>query len=94
MDLNQYDLSRRTSGRERSCKNEVDVMKSLKHPKNVVNTKTVENLGINPPTYEQLQASIGSHFGTSNRLAEGHKLKILGRRVSPDNKVEYLIQWH
>ncbi|XP_022107936.1 metal-response element-binding transcription factor 2-like [Acanthaster planci] len=44
-------------------------------------------------TMAELKRSMSNHYGAEGRLACGEKHQLLGRRVTPDGKIQYLIQW-
>ncbi|KAK3087921.1 hypothetical protein FSP39_012454 [Pinctada imbricata] len=42
---------------------------------------------------EKFKMGVNNYNSTSDRLKKGEKYKVLGKRISPDGKVHYLVQW-
>ncbi|ESO06535.1 hypothetical protein HELRODRAFT_160715 [Helobdella robusta] len=83
----------RVNAKKKVEKDNKNIIKSLKHPKNIIDSKVIDDMLFTPLSYETLKQNMISYFGTKCQLAEGRQLNILGSRISPENKVEYLVKW-
>ena len=61
--------------------------------KNVVDKGTLDSMSEKEVSMTQLQSSVNSYFGATNRIATGEGFKVLARRVTPDGKYQYLVEW-
>lgn len=68
------------------------VTRSFKN-NNVVDTATIEALGSKEVSVQHLRSSVRHYFGRSERLAQGEQFQVIAKRVTPDNKVQYLLEW-
>lgn len=68
-------------------------VKTPHHAKNVVDKTTLDGMCQREVPINQLRSSVSSYFGAVDRLKNGEKFKVLARRVTPDGKVQYLIEW-
>ena len=68
----------------------------LRLPQNVVDVKTVDaavSASGDQGTSDGLQAAIKLHFGAVARIKAGAKCRIMARRWTDDDRLEYLVQW-
>lgn len=40
-----------------------------------------------------LQSTVNQYFGAANRIASGENYVVRGKRISPEGRVDYLIEW-
>ncbi|XP_035683962.1 metal-response element-binding transcription factor 2-like isoform X1 [Branchiostoma floridae] len=59
----------------------------------IVEPEVIKSMKDTAISMEHLRASVNSYFGAEGRLACGEKYTVLARRVTPDGKVQYLVQW-
>uniref|UniRef100_A0A0A9XA67 Metal-response element-binding transcription factor 2 n=4 Tax=Lygus hesperus TaxID=30085 RepID=A0A0A9XA67_LYGHE len=73
-----------------------DGLRRMKRPRSGPSTPTASPVkNGHPPSYkpEDLQNTVSSYFGAMNRIASGEKFTIRARRILPNGKTQYLIDW-
>ena len=68
-------------------------VKTPHHAKNVVDKSTLDGMRQREVPLNQLRSSVSCYFGAVDRLKNGERFQVLARRVTPDGKVQYLIEW-
>ncbi|XP_019641014.1 PREDICTED: metal-response element-binding transcription factor 2-like [Branchiostoma belcheri] len=86
----------KSTGRKRGrpSKKEIYVATSSEsEDDSIVEPEVIKSMKDTAISMEHLRASVNSYFGAEGRLACGEKYTVLARRVTPDGKVQYLVQW-
>lgn len=68
----------------------------LRFPRSVVDVRTVDmtvSASDGPTVTDGVHASIQLHFGAMARIQAGAKCRIMARRWTTDDRLEYLVQW-
>jgi hypothetical protein len=60
---------------------------------NVVDIQAIESFKSQPVSMSQIKNNMCQYFGAAESMKRGEKYNVLGKHVTSDGKIKYLIQW-
>ena len=63
------------------------------HARNVIDKTTLDTMSKKEVPITNLRSSVETYFGAAERLASGEKVKVMARRITPDGKIQHLVEW-
>ena len=61
--------------------------------RNVIDKNTLDDMVKRDVTVSQLRSSVNNYFGAASRLANGEGFSVQARRITPEGRVQYLVEW-
>ena len=76
-----------------SIRNGQAAVKPRVQAKNVLDKRQLDGMSKREVPFTQLRSSVNTYFGAANRLATGETFVVQAKRITPDGKVQYLVEW-